>query len=485
MANQFSRRGFIRTSSALSAGLWASGCKFMNSSPQKPNLLFIWTDEQRADTMAVYGNKKIKTPNLNRLAEQSFVFMKAYVTQPVSTPSRSSVLTGLYPHTSGLTSNNIPLPATTPCFPELLNDPDYKTAYMGKWHLGDEIFPQHGFENWVSIEDGYSVYYSEGRDPAARSDYHHWLVGKGYKPSENDNKFSRNFAASLPIEHCKPKFLEENACRFLEENQADPFVLYVNFLEPHMPFTGPLDEMYHPDDVDLPASFDDPLDENEPLQYRLKRENCMKKYGPDEENYRKLISKYWGLVTQVDRSVGAILDKLEQLGLAGNTIVVYTSDHGDMMGAHRLVEKSVMFEEATRIPFLMKVPFITSNQTIIPQRVSQIDIVPTLLELMGKPQSASLQGKSLAKAMRENSMPDEPLFIEWNSSNVNGRTVITPDGWKLCLSDNDHSQLFNLVEDPWETTNLFDNPAFSEKIGFLKGKIREWQVKTNDSLKIA
>lgn len=503
MKDQITRRDFIWASSAASAGMIMPGCNFISNSKRKPNLLFIWTDEQRADTMAVYGNKKIKTPALNKLAEQSFVFLKSYVTQAVSTPSRCSVMTGLYPHTSGLTANNIPLSDDVLCFPELLNDPEYKTAYMGKWHLGDEIFAQHGFQDWISIEDEYSSYYTEGKDRAARSSYHHWLVEKGYKPGI-DNTFSRNFAASLPIEHCKPKFLEEKACRFLKEHQDNPFVLYINFLEPHMPFTGPLNDLYDPEDIDLPGNFNDPLEENVPLRYQLQRESSRKRYGPDEKSFRKLISRYWGMVTQIDRSVGVILQRLEQLGLDENTIVVYTSDHGDMMGSHQMVEKTVMYEESVRVPFLMKVPFITTGQTIIPQRISHIDIVPTLLELMNKPVPAFLQGKSLKPVLENQVEPKGYVFIEWtpdeakkegnsgSSTNKNDevflalisstRTVIAPDGWKLCLSDTDKSQLFNLNKDPLETTNLFYEPEWKDKINFLVYKIKEWQKITHDQL---
>lgn len=189
----------------------------------KPNLLFIWTDEQRADTMAVYGNTKIHAPNLNKLASESVVFEKTYVTQPVCTPNRSAVMTGLWPHTSGCIANNIPLPGDIRCMPELVNDPDYRTAYMGKWHLGDEIFAQHGFEEWVAIEDTYTKYYGKERDRSGRSHYHHFLIEHGYKP-DSSNKFSRNFAARRPIEHCKPKFLELRACDFLRRQDRKSVV---------------------------------------------------------------------------------------------------------------------------------------------------------------------------------------------------------------------------------------------------------------------
>ncbi|MHC4538822.1 MAG: sulfatase-like hydrolase/transferase, partial [Planctomycetota bacterium] len=150
MKQTMSRRQFIKAAGAGVAGLTADGCRGVGAKTAgrkrgKPNLLFIWTDEQRADTMAVYGNKKIRVPNMNRLAVESVVFKNAYVTQPVCTPNRSAVMTGLWPHTTGLLTNNIPLPKETHCLNELIGDSNYRTAYMGKWHLGDEIFAQHGF----------------------------------------------------------------------------------------------------------------------------------------------------------------------------------------------------------------------------------------------------------------------------------------------------------------------------------------------------
>ena len=470
----------------------------------KPNLLFIWTDEQQYFTMKAYGNEVIQTPNLDRLASESFVFEKAYVTQPVCTPDRASVMSGLYPHTHGCVANNIPLDEKVKTLPEILGDPVYRTAYMGKWHLGNEIFKQRGFDDWVSIEDNYLSYYSPDRDREARSDYHHWLVEKGYEPNER-NRFSRSYAARLPFEHCKPKFLEEKAIAFLEENKDEPFILYINFLEPHMPFFGPLDNLYSPDEVILPGNFNDVAAEEDPLYHRLKWEGDQRQYGNTEEEFRELIAKYWGLVTQVDMSVGAILDKLESLGLAENTIVVYTSDHGDMMGAHRMVAKGVMYEEAVRIPFLLKDPRMKTSASMIRERVSQIDIVPTLLDLMGHEVPEYLQGKSLVPALEKDEFPAEDIFIEWNShldyrvrewadreiteadsvllaANPSIRTVISKEGMKLSLSNRDKSQLFDLVNDPLETSNLFYQEEYKETIRELANKIREWQEVTNDTL---
>ena len=497
MSRRTSRRGFL---GASTAALGASALGAGAGRRRKPNLLVLWTDEQRADTMAAYGNRRIHAPNLNRLAEQSFVFRNAYVSQPVCTPSRATVMTGLWPHQCGCTANNIPLPETTPCLPELLGDADYHTAYMGKWHLGDEIFAQHGFRDWVSMEY-YTAYYRKGRDRSKKPDYHRWLLDHGYTPDARGD-FSRGFAARRPIEHCKPKFLEQRACDFIRRHRDGPWMLYVNFLEPHMPFFGPLDDEHDTDEVELPANFADPLEPNEPLRYRLARESCIAKYG-GADKVRQLVRRYWGLVTQVDRSVGAILKTLDDLGLADDTLVVYTSDHGDMMGSHRLVEKCVMYEEAVRVPWLMRVPWLGKPRAI-DHPVSQIDLVPTLLELLGSQAGGKLPGHSLVPALKGGKPAEDHVFIQWTPgqgalrqikgttlasradiarvARENTRAVISSDGWKLCLSDRDKSQLFHLAADPGETTNLLDSGKHDDVIARLTERLRKWQASVGDKL---
>lgn len=517
MKPELSRREFAKAATLGAAAFATGACspsgvprtttsqKTYRSEKKKPNLLFIWTDEQRVDTMAAYGNHKIHTPNLNKLAGQSVVFENAYVTQPVCTPNRSAVMTGLWPHQTGCVKNNIPLPANIPCLPEMLGDSDYRTAYMGKWHLGDEIFAQHGFEEWVSIEDGYRRYYSDGRDRNKRSDYHHFLIEQGYRPDSSNNAFSRSFAARRILEHCKPKFLEKKACDFLRRHRKEPFILYINFLEPHMPFFGPLDDEHNPEEIDLPHNFSDPLEENEPMRYRVIQEYCRAKYGKDQKDIRALIGRYWGLVTQVDLSVGAILKTLDDLGLSDNTIVVYTSDHGDMMGSHHMVEKSVMYEEAVRVPWLMRIPQMQGN--IIKKRVSQIDMVPTLLELMDCDVNGRFAGQSLVSLIKTGNIEQHKVFIEWNPNsgamkvkkggtqlapkeelrrleNERTRTVISPDGWKLCLSDTDKCQLFDLNKDPGETINLFDSGRYDDIIRKLTVLIHKWQETVDDKVEV-
>ena len=454
----------------------------------KPNLLVLWTDQQRADTMAAYGNHRYRVPTLNRLAEESVVFERCYVTQPVCTPSRSSVMTGLWPHRTGCVRNNIPLPAEIKTLPELLGDSAYRTAYMGKWHLGDELFAQHGFQHWVSIEDIYNRYFSPGRDRNARSSYHHFLLRLGYKPDGN-NQFSRRFATTVPVEHSKPSFLAQEAVKFILENRRDPWILYVNTLEPHTPFSSALNDLHTEEEAPLPPNYPGIPEGPEPEWYRQRRERFVRNRGEGEgfdlrtpEGWKRMHRNYAGLCALVDQAFARILWALEVSGQAENTIVVHTSDHGEMMGAHSLMAKSVMYEEAVRVPLLLRAPFRLLRPHRVAHPVSHIDLVPTLLELMGA-SDPGLDGRSLLGYLRGERRPGD-VFIEWTADpsegGPNARAVVTPEGWKLVLHDTDACMLFDRNRDPLEMRNLYGAPETKE----LRRRIAEWQRRVGDRLEL-
>lgn len=444
----------------------------------KPNLLFLWTDQQRADTMAAYGQPTYKVPVLNRLAAESVVFDRAYVTQPVCTPSRSSVMTGLWPHQSGCVRNNIPLRSETKTFPEILGDSAYRTGYMGKWHLGDEIFPQHGFEEWKAMEDGYRSFFSPQRDRNQRSAYHHFLVQLGYKP-DSENTFSRGFAAKLPVAHSKPSFLAQEASEFILKHRAEPWMLYVNFLEPHTPYNSALNDLHSEEEAPLPRNYPGIPEQGEPEWYKRRRQEMTRKYTAAE--FKRTNRNYAGLCSLVDQALGRILWALEASGQAGNTIIVFTSDHGDMMGSHHMLAKQVMYEEAVRIPLLLRVPFRNQKPARVPHPVSHIGIVPTLLELMGR-KNPGLPGAPLETK--------GDVFLEWTADETdsgkgpNGRAVISPDGYKLVLYDSDRSLLFDRNKDPMEMNNVFGRPEYKSIQAALSNKIKDWQKRTGDRFPI-
>jgi len=456
----------------------------------KPNLLFLWTDEQRADTLAAYGNRRFRMPVLNRVAAECVVFDRCYDTQPVCTPARSSVLTGTWPHANGCITNNIPLRRETQCLPELLGDAAYRTAYMGKWHLGDEIFSQHGFEQWVSMEDGYHEHFSAGRDRNARSSYHHFLLEHGYKPdSGGGTRFSRDFAVRRKPEHCKPAFLAAEASRFIRENASAPWLLHVNFLEPHMPFFGPYNDLHSEEEAPVPPNYPGDRVAGEPERYRASRQKLLER-GFDGHNlksrpgWQRLNRNYAGLCTQVDEAVGRILWSLEASGQAENTILVFTSDHGEMMGAHSLIGKSVMYEEAVRVPLLVRVPFKRQRPMRIDGPVSQISLVPTLLELMRGKAPENLPGESLVPRLDGRRTAPGDVIIEWHTppKGPSERTVVSPDGLKLVLSDKDNCLLFDRNRDPQELNNLYSSASHARLVRGLRDKIAAWQRRVGDTM---
>lgn len=477
---------------------------------KKHNLLFLYTDEQAIDTLKAYGNDKILMPNLNRLSEDCTVFEQAYVTQPVCTPSRSTLLTGLYPHANGCTENNIPLPPDVPCFPELLDDPEYVCAHYGKWHLGDELYCQHGFDEWVSIEDGYYKYNSPGRNEADRSNYHHFLIKHGFTPKDG-SMFDRGETAALPEAYSKPAFLAEASVDFINRNRDNPFVLYVNFLEPHMPYTGPRDDMYDLSEIPLPDNFEARPGIDTSIRNRYIAEFYAERgFGGVDlstpDGWKRIKANYWGLCSQIDTYIGKIIDHLKELELYDDTIIVFTSDHGDMMGSHGLLAKCVMYEEAVRVPFLIKLPGQHENKKVSGP-VSQIDIVPTLLDCLYQQTPETLQGKSLKSLIEAGGTVPKGnnVFIEWFGTEgrykkndispqfadqiktlgelekhmgAETRTVVTPDGWKYCWNPVDNSELYDLNNDPQERINLATDSRYADKISKFRNIITRWSEKS-------
>ena len=219
-----------------------------------------------------------------------------------------------------------------------------------------------------------------------------------------------------------------------------------------------------------------------------------------EIGWRTLRAHYLANLTSVDNMVGKINQAIKDAGIEDNTIVVFTSEHGDMLGDHGMLEKRSMFEEASRVPLLMKVPWLNKKQKLIPGSVSQVDLVPTLLDLIGEPIPHHLQGNSLKPVLEsKKDLSDNNVFVSWNgydssipdrflgAHEINRmlrlpwRTVITPDRWKLALCAGDQCELYDLNNDPYEMENLFNNPEHQDRIRDMASRIRVWQVDTKDT----
>jgi arylsulfatase A-like enzyme len=497
----FSRRRFIRTAALGSAGL-AVGARLQAQParlPRKPNLLVFLPDQLRADTVFGENATAVHAPNIHQLASQSAIFERAYVTHPICAPSRSSLLSGTWPHANGCTNNQASLPHQFKCLPEMLADSDYRCGYFGKWHLGEEFSAQHGFEDWVSIEESFKS--STGHKVEGVTDYTKFLIEKGHKP-DRGKYFSRTYSRNVPFELSKAKFVETKTCESLEHYRDRPFIAFVAFIEPHPPYTGPFNNEHPLESISLDASNDDRFGADMPLHYRL-REELYRNRLRNVERYRETKQKYLGLITEIDHCIGGILSKLDQLGLTDKTITVLTSDHGDMMTAHGLLGKRFMFEESAGVPYLVRIP--GQKQSLrIAQPISHIDFAPTMLDLLGKTPDTQCVGKSRAALVRGETMPSEPVFIEWapEKEKINKHTklasneqvkqalgestraIVSPDGWKLCLRDKDKNELYNLRDDPGERKNLYSDSSQGDTIKRLTEEIHQWQERTGDTLKV-
>ena len=383
-----------------------------------------------------------------------------------------------------------------------MDDKDYHTAYMGKWHLGKEGPGGRGFQEWISTEP--------------RGDYTNFLISTGVTPDKEDGRFSELAVSNLPLELSRPKFLEMHACEFIEKHRGEPFILIVAFVEPHSPYNGPLNDEHPLNEIDLDVTATLPEADNIPLRYRLMREWQQAEavldrkrlptqlfFGITPEEYRSIKQRYLGLVTLIDQSIGAVLLCLERCGLSDDTIVVHTSDHGDSLGAHHLFAKETMFEEAARVPLLVRLPGQKRGK-IVSQPVSHIDFVPTLLDLLGQPKHPQCAGQSLLPVINQDAAPPENVFLEWapNRTKIrkgtslarrrmikravdeSTRAVVSADGWKLCIRDKDLNELYNLTDDPLETRNLYPDRQYASVISRWAGEIHRWQESAHDRLKI-
>jgi arylsulfatase A-like enzyme len=270
------------------------------------------------------------------------------------------------------------------------------------------------------------------------------------------------------------------------------------------------------EEIELDATARMPAGDRIPLRYRLMRQwqeaeavldrarlRKLLFFGITQEEYREMKQRYFGLITMVDQSIGAILSCLERFDLSDHTIVMHTSDHGDSLGAHHLFGKEVMFEEAVRVPYLVRMPGQRRNSRIA-QPISHIDFLPTVMELLGRPVPVQCAGISRVSLLRGEAMTPESVFIEWSPNRtkvVKGtslaprravkracdestRAIVTADGWKICFRDKDMNELYNFKNDPIEAENLWDNRSQASVVDRAREELHQWQETVGDRLSL-
>lgn len=520
------RREFLKKASLLSAGIMGSLSmpkRLRGQTKQKKNLLFIMTDQQRFDALSIAGNNVLKTPNLDKLAKQGAFFKNAYTPCAVCAPARSSILTGCTVEHTGMRTNSRAYHheekglMTMPTFDEILADNGYHCEYYGKWHSqtshttiynnpkrasekGRSIF-DHGGQKFVWHD------YLEDREPlrnAKKGELYENMSERPYKTDPLD-KFHGVPAKELeesgkrfvqPDQHGQLMMDKENTLTAyqaketiaaIERLKDKPFSITCSFHFPHSPIlpVEPYYSMYPAEEMVPPASLLDDM-ENSPYKHTNGRMK-MPEYA-DPEKIKYMISNYYGLVKEIDDWVGRILNKLDELGLTEDTLVIFTSDHGEMLGAHGMREKNVFYEESAHIPLIMRFPGEIKPETAVKEYVSNVDLFATILDYMQDKEHPS-DGKSL-RGLIEGTDKEHGKYVvtEWNyRGDISPNFMIVKDGWKLMVPQTKTSKvlnaLYNLNNDPHEMNNLLgknpDRKKYQEKAEELRESLLEWLEMNN------
>ena len=476
-----------------------------------------YTCQQRADHLGCAGNPVLKTPNIDKLAHEGVRFSNAYVANPTCMPNRASIMTGQYPNTCSRTFG-VNLPEDLPTFSETLRQQDYVTKAIGKMHLQfwsgkvDESHQSAEFMGgWMSEEthaqmvaDFPKPFYGfdevdliVGHGDCCNGHYEDWLAERSpeYLPvlKELRGKILADMYRKSPIpeEFYPTSYVTDRSIDFLKnyakgDYGKEPFLLKVSYPDPHHPCTPPgkYADMYKPEDMELPASFNDmeSLREHKFLGPRLNLPGIMNKmlfHATNEEEAKNFISHTYGMVSMIDDSVGQILETLEKLGLEDDTMIVYTSDHGDMMGDHGMILKGWLpFKGILNVPLIFKVPGLAKSGSVSDSMVSAVDLAPTILNLCNideEMQPPDMQGLDITPILKD---PGESLrdccFIEidevdsglnkampmaalaMGGPDLRVKYLIT-DRYSLTVYNGlpGYGDLFDLQDDPDEMNNLW------------------------------
>lgn len=440
---------------------------------RKPNLVYIFADQMRGMDMGCAGNHEVITPNLDRLAKEGFMFKNAVSVFPVCSPQRASLISGRYPTTTGVMDNDVPLPIDGKGFGHVLKNSGYKTGWVGKWHLfgpvevRETFVPpgehRHGFDDlWAGVNCSHKYF-----------DYFYFLNDcsekvyfKGYEPDIQTNI----------------------AIDFITKHREEPFALFVSWGPPHNPYQQ-VPEQRKEDYKNFSLQFRSNVNENEKIVTEYMPGNIKNQqfdilsfynsYTEDKEMRayanKDVLKDYYAAITALDYNVGRLVQHLEELGISEETIVVFTSDHGDMMYSHRAIQKNYPWEESINIPFILRYSNIVESGRSTMRPFNTVDIMPTILELMGIDVPDYVEGSSFAPMLlgREQQSPEAAYIMcawpwiipEWRGIRTERYTYIESPEGPLMLYDNE--------KDPFQLRNVIEEKEYAQ----IRKELREIYIR--------
>lgn len=454
---------------------------------KRPNILWICSDQQRFDTLGCYGNSFVHTPNLDSLAEHGLLFENAICQSPVCSPSRGSFLTGRYPITCHQRQNGADIPDSEILVTKLFHDAGYYCGLSGKLHLR-ACNPSSGCTTMESrIDDGYDEFHWSHDTSASwglHNEYYKWLqeeYGIAYHVENSTQSSYVQFG--MPITQHQTFWCAEKAINFIEKqkNSDTPWLFSINMYDPHHPFDPPkelLDRyLENLDKIPLP-DYVSGEETQKPIWQRQDHTGAYNHHAGfdftamNQTDHRMVRAAYWAMCDMIDLQVGRILKKLDECDERENTIVIFHSDHGEMLGDHGIYLKGPFFYDCCiKVPFIINWPGHLAPMRI-PQLTELIDIPKTLLEICGIQIPTRIQGKSLNNLIsRKETVLHESVYCEylnampWHQTPKAYASMVRTKDWKLVVSHSiqGEGELYNLNVDPGEHENLYANPTFLRK----------------------
>ena len=431
---------------------------------RRPNIIYVFADQLRYSSVGCCGNKQVRTPNMDRLAEEGIVMDSAFSSCPICSPYRAELLSGLYAHQNGVVCNEYEMRHDIITLPQCLKEAGYKTAYVGKWHLGYGPYTEdkrYGFDYMAATDmpkNSYSgIYYFNEDGP--------YELGKNWLPCDETD--------------ISAGFIEKH----LKENPDQPFMLMVSWIPPHWPYETLPDRynIYNSDDIELPPNVPEQLSAFE----------------------RKETALYYGNITGLDDQLGRLMSLVDRLGIANDTIFCFSSDHGDHLGAHgygkprdkwlhhsKRGSKATPYDESVHVPFIMRWPGHVAEGSRSDAIFNSVDIMPTLLSMVDVPIPDSLAGQDLSFAFlgQPGSLPESAFFqILGQGWPHRGpwlgywRGVRTDRYVYARWWDPDFPpMLFDREKDPYEMDNCYGKPEYRDIQKHMEKLLAEWLVKTED-----
>ena len=439
---------------------------------ERPNVLFILCDDLRPAALGCYGSPHVRTPNIDRLAAEGVRFKNAFCTTSLCSPSRASILTGLYAHRHGVRDNFTELPAAHPHWAGRLHESGYATGYIGKWHMGeDNDAPRAGFDYFVT----------------------HKGQGKYF-----DTEWSLNGERRETIPGYYTNVVTDLALDWLKRDRGEkPWSLCIGHKAPHS-FYFPEEKYAHAFDsvrVSYPQTAFELEDKPAWIKERLSTWHGI--YGPLFEwrkkfpdarpeavkDFEAMVHAYWGTILSVDDSVARLVDFLKSTGQLERTLIVFMGDNGLLEGEHGMVDKRTMHEPSIRIPIIARFPALTREPRVIEPQVLTLDLAPSILELCGVPALEKIDGRSWVKLVREGDPAWRQAWLyEYNyekqfpyTPNIRG---VRTDDWKYMHDppgdgspDKHLAELYDLKADPEERRNLIKEPAVAAQLAELRAEL--------------